>query len=295
MSVLGYGKILKIYNSLYEVFDPKSLNTQTCHKQKKIEHLVVGDDVIFDSNGGKGNIVEVKPRKNMLTHPCIANVDVVFYISALKNPEYKLYQIDLFLAYLFSLNIKAKLVFTKKDLVHQDGFKDLGFYASLGFEPLFLNSLDLKPEEKKQIHEEIKNKVIVFAGGSGVGKSTLLKNLSMNINVKTDEISRKTLKGKQTTKQVSLYCLDSHKTFIADTPGFSFFDESLFKQIDLTRGFPEFQTLAAQCRFSNCSHQEEPDCSIKQAAEKKLIKKSRYDSYRMLYSQLEKIKKRCDY
>ena len=295
MSVINSGKILKIFNNLYEVFDFKSLNIQVCYKQKKVQKIAVGDEVTFDNEGAKGNILEVKPRKNLLSHPCVANVDMIFYVVALTNPEYQFFQIDWFLAYLTSLNIKAKLIFTKKDLVQKAEIEKLKLYSSLGFETFFLNALDLEAEEKAEIYKQMKNKTVVFVGGSGVGKSTLLKQLCMDTRIIIDEVSLKTLKGKQTTKQVSLYYLDLYKTFVADTPGFSLFDDNLFRQIDPGKGFPEFHQYAVKCRFSDCTHQEEPDCCVKQAVEKEQIKKTRYDSYMMLNRQLEKIRKRCDY
>ena len=128
-------------------------------------------------------------------------------------------------------------------------------------------------------------KTTALAGPSGVGKSTLINQLSPEIQMETGEISKKIGRGKHTTRHAQLISLDEH-SYLVDTPGFTSLTVDDFKLEELASCFPEFAQYEPQCRFRGCSHLNEPDCAVRAALEQNLISESRYHSYGLLYQEL---------
>jgi ribosome biogenesis GTPase len=128
------------------------------------------------------------------------------------------------------------------------------------------------------LRKELKGKISVVAGPSGVGKSTLLNALAPGLELVTGDVSEKTQKGRHTTTHVALHPIDED-TFIADTPGIREYGLVDIEPDELFHFFPEFIPLADACRFPNCSHDHEPDCAIKEAVERGEIHPMRYRSY----------------
>ena len=147
-------------------------------------------------------------------------------------------------------------------------------------------------EGVEHLRKLIQGKLVAFTGNTGVGKSSMLNALCPQLNLATGQVSEKLGRGRHTTRHVELFCLDGD-TFVADTPGFSSFDteqmDVLLKE-NLQYAFPDFAPYLGNCRYHDCSHRKEPDCSIRAAVEAGKIEATRYDSYLRLYEKAEQVK-----
>ena len=138
--------------------------------------------------------------------------------------------------------------------------------------------------EVNEIKKIVKNKLVVLAGQTGAGKSSLLNHLDSNLDIKTDEISEALGRGKHTTRHVELY--EIGEGLIADTPGFSALDLKDMDKVQLKDTFIEFSNY--ECKFRDCMHKKENDCGVKKAVEEKLILQSRYNNYLLFLEEVEK-------
>ena len=134
---------------------------------------------------------------------------------------------------------------------------------------------------------------MALAGPAGVGKSTILNRLIPHAKAETGKISSKSDRGKHTTRHAELFTIDEeHGTMIFDTPGFTSFDILEAEEEELQHFYPEMAECLGGCRYHNCKHLSEPECSVRQAVEDGKIAKERYESYK---SQLEEIRKARQY
>ncbi len=284
------GIVCKVHNNLYTILATESKQEILAFKKKSIDSPAVGDQVEFDSDEQGKIITKIKPRKNLIKKPLLANIDLILFVVALADPDYSFYLIDSFLSYYSHLNVTPVILFNKNDLSNDLKKQKLNIYTELGYNCYFLNALNLTKEDKDALFKLITNKTIAFAGNSGVGKSTLINHLFGKEFIKTGAISEKTRKGKQTTTQTILYYHKEHNCFLADTPGYSMIDIATLKEANVEQLFPEFAKLEGQCKFDNCKHLTEPGCAIKQAIHNGNIAASRYDSYLKITAELKKLK-----
>lgn len=234
----------------------------------------VGDNVIIENN----TIISLEKRKNELIRPIVANVDKVFIVTSLVEPDLNLNLLDRILCQVEYNNIEAILVFSKADLINQTKFDHIiNYYKSLNYK------VYLSPNEYQLIKAEINNNICVVAGQSGVGKSTLI-NLFDQFNIKTDTISKALGRGKHTTRCCELLTVDNG--YIADTPGFGMVNLEM-DLVSLSQSFKEF--FDCKCKYNPCLHINEPQCQVKEKVENKVILQSRYNNY---LSFVEEIKKR---
>lgn len=273
------GIILKGYSGFYYVKWNNIIyecSLRGKNRLKKIRFLP-GDFVEFESlPNEKGVIDELLPRRNELIRPPIANVDQVIIVTSLINPD--LWLIDRLTVLALWNDVQPIICFNKCDQVNDDIISDLlSIYQKTQF-PLVVTSAKKRIgiEELKKILE---NRISVFAGPSGVGKSSIINAIEPGFQLKTGEISEKLKRGKHTTRHVELLPLSSGG-LVADTPGFS----SLVLPPDIVREdlpflFPEFEDFRRECKFSICLHKSEPQCSVRQAVSEEKISKSRYDNY----------------
>lgn len=251
-----------------EVFICKPLGV---FRHKKITPKV-GDIVIIENN----TITEIKPRKNELVRPFVSNVDKVFIVTSLVEPDLNLNLLDRIICQVEYANIEIVLIFTKVDLVNLTDYQEvINYYKSLNYK-VYLSPLDYE-----QIKQEINDCICVVAGQSGVGKSTLI-NLFDDFNVKTDTISKALGRGKHTTRCSEL--LPVGNGYIADTPGFGTLDLDM-DVVTLSQTFREF--FECKCKYNPCTHLNEPACMVKEKVEKNIIKKSRYENYKAFVSEIK--------
>lgn len=266
------GKIIKIISNLYTVKTNDGFidcRARGKFRKEKITPLV-GDVCTIDVENNY--ILEIKPRKNELTRPQIANVDAALIVTSLKKPNLSLNLLDKMISIISINHIEPILLFTKLDLLNKEEKKEFKklkkYYQSIGYKVL-------TNQEYRKLNKILKNKIVVVTGQTGAGKSTLLNKLDKNLNLKTDEISESLGRGKHTTRHVELFKLKHF--YIADTPGFSSLEIGTISKDAIRSSFIEFQNYS--CPFKDCMHTKEKECRVKEAVEKKEILPSRYQSY----------------
>jgi ribosome biogenesis GTPase len=255
------GLIIKAISGEYTIIDqenkihvakPRGLFRFKEHAPK------VGDWVEFDA---KHKVIQkIAQRRNELNRPVIANVDKVFLVFSVREPDLNLRLLDRLLAIIEYMDIEIVIVFTKLDLLADRGdFDQINeYYRSIGYKT-YLSGLNAIPV--KEIKAEIDGYISVLAGQSGAGKSTLLNALDPSFQLKTDVISRALGRGKHTTRHVELLRVEGG--WIADTPGFGNVDFDIPDLLTLSHSFREFFAHSDKCKFNRCLHLDEPGCAIK--------------------------------
>ncbi len=223
-------------------------------------------------------IEDIEERKNLLIRPKVANVDKVLVVQTFKLPPFDDFLLDNLLVVYDYLGVEPVIVFNKIDLL-DDSEKEklqeiINIYKDAGYE---VYKISTKTEEGiEKLKNSLEGSIIIVAGPSGSGKSSLVSKLT-GLNLETQEVSQKTKRGRHTTTGVRLYKI-SQNTFIADTPGFSSVDALVFMDKKQVKDyFREF--LRYDCKFSNCTHTKEPDCGVKEAVKKGEISCQRYKNY----------------
>lgn len=283
------GQILKIHSDFYYVesdnvvFECKL--RQVLRKQKQL--IYVGDYVEFES----GAIVNILPRKNFITRPTVANIDQVIIISAIKEPDLDYLQLNRYIAFAKYHNLSTVLCFNKNDLSNDDSIieKVFSIYEPLGFDILFTSALE--GDGLVDFKNILRNKTSVLCGASGVGKSSLINQVS-NKNLRTKKVSEKTGRGTHTTRHCEILSIDETSR-IVDTPGFSNlkFDFLLPNEVDSL--FVEMEPYRGLCKYQNCLHVNETDCAIK--AHIGVIDISRYESYIVFVDEAKEYKEKVKY
>lgn len=241
---------------------------------------VVGDRVEFED----GYLLKVLPRDNQLIRPMVANVDVAVVVTAMKEPVFSTNLLDRQLIALESQQISPIIYFTKTDLLSDQEAKDfqvvLDGYQEIGY-PTFFSRPPFDQATLDELMTNLDGKIVTMMGQTGAGKSTLLNHLAPDLNLATGEISNALQRGKHTTRKVSL--LQVQGALIADTPGFSSYEDFPMTVQELPDYFPEMRRLSSQCRFRGCLHLKEPGCAVKKALEDGIIMTSRYDNYQQFH------------
>jgi ribosome biogenesis GTPase len=273
-------------NGLYEC------RARGIFRKEKIVPLV-GDNVkigIVDEENKKGVVEEIFERKTELIRPPIANVNKAIIVFAIKNPSPNLSLLDRFIVLAEKEGLEIVIVLTKVDLStteEVDRIKNI--YELSGYKVIPVSNKENLNIDK--IKEELSNNIVVFAGPSGVGKSSLLNHIDNNLKLQTGEVSDKIKRGKHTTRHAELLKLECGG-MVADTPGFSSLTLDDIDETELKEYFIEFNDFD-DCRFgSRCIHEKEPSCSVKEAVENGEISKKRYDSYIQLLNEIRQGKRR---
>lgn len=252
---------------------------------------LVGDRVLIKINkeDNTGYVEEIYDRTTELIRPPVANVNQAVIVFAVKKPDPNLWLLDRFLLLASYQGLDAIICINKSDL-DVDGEIDniYDIYKKAGYQIIKTSCTNrIGIDELKR---QLKDKITVFAGPSGVGKSTLLNNIQSNLKLQTGEISQKTSRGKHTTRHVELIELDSGG-WVVDTPGFSTLDIDFIKEDELIKYFIEVYDRSSLCRFSGCSHNKEPGCEVKKAVEDREISQSRYDNYLSMLQEVKDIRR----
>lgn len=258
---------------------------------------LIGDNVLItlmheDNSKDKYEIAvieEILDRKNSLIRPPVANVDQAIVVFSVTYPEIHLDLLDKFLIIIEEENIKPYIVLNKIDEGKEENYHYvIDRYTKVGYEVLCLSAK--KEINIEMLKEKLKDKTTVFAGPSGVGKSTLLNTIEKGLRLETGVISDKIKRGKHTTRHVELIPL-SMGGFVLDTPGFTSLQLEGIDKDDLKYYFKEFKNFEGQCKFTGCSHTHEPGCAIKKALEEGSVLDERYVSYIAYYNQLKDIRR----
>lgn len=261
---------------------------------KSTNPIAVGDYVDFDletdNNKVTGIIHNIYDRTNYIvrksvnlskqTHIIASNIDQVFLLVTINNPPTFTTFIDRFLITAEAYSVKAILLFNKIDTYDEETLLEVKYLAALyrkiGYECIGISAKTGKNIDK--VKQLMKDKVSMFTGHSGVGKSTLINKIEPNLNLKIKEISAQHMQGQHTTTFAEMYDL-SFGAKIIDTPGIKGFGVVDMDKEEVGDYFPEFFKLKQDCKFNNCLHVREPKCAVKVALENGDIAYSRYKSY----------------
>ena len=264
---------------------------------KSTNPIAVGDVVDFDVDNvdeqNIGTIHTIHERKNYIVrksvnlshqmHIIASNIDVVLLLVTINNPPTTTSFIDRFLVTAEAYGIEAVIVFNKIDTFDEATLDEQLYmqyiYTNIGYKCLRVSAQEgTGVEELKAL---MKDKVSMFSGHSGVGKSTLVNTLEPSLNLKTKQISASHSQGMHTTTFAEMFDL-AFGAKIIDTPGIRGFGIVDMEKQEIGDYYPEFFALKEQCKFNNCLHKDEPNCAVKDALDKDEIAWSRYKSYLQL-------------
>ena len=233
---------------------------------------LVGDIVAVDDINNY--IIAIKERRNSLIRPSIANVDVALIVISVKEPIIDYHLLDKLLTIISYHHVEPIICLTKIDLLEKEEEKILKrkmkYYQKAGYRVLTNQHL-------RELKNIFKNKITVFTGQSGAGKSSLLNKLDQKLSLKTNEISKSLGRGKHTTRCTTLY--EINDGLVADTPGFSMVDFHGMSKVDIRNNMKEMYNNLDKCKYRDCMHIKEEGCYIKKMVENGEILVSRYNNY----------------
>jgi ribosome biogenesis GTPase len=279
------GTIVKALSGFYyvRVRDPKppgdriySCRARGIFKKDGISPLV-GDEVMIDIlDEEDGFVTDILPRKNSFIRPAVANIDLFVATVAVRNPRPHPETLDRFLTSAETASADAIICVNKTDLGPTDFLTDI--YGSV-YDVL---AVSVKTGEGMDaLKDRLADRRCAFAGPSGVGKSSIINFLLGRNEIETGGVSRKTGRGKHTTRRVEIFVTDFGAELF-DTPGYTSFDGAMASPAELDGLFPEIARLREGCRFDDCTHADEPDCAVRRAVDAGEIAASRYRSYRRM-------------
>lgn len=283
------GIIIENISNIFKIICENELYTCDARGKLKKDDIkpVVGDKVNFEITKIEektGVIEEILPRKNYIKRPKIANINQIVLVISSKMPKPDLLMLDKQLVFAEYMNIRPVIVINKIDLAKEIAEEIKEQYKFTNYEIIETNAK--KNIGIYELRNVLKNKISVFSGNSGVGKSTLLNDLFEDNLTLEGKISSKNKRGKNTTTTVKLYELEEN-TFIADSPGFSTFDIYEIETTNLAEYFVEFKEYIENCEFVGCTHIKEENCGIKQALKENKISQNRYERYIKIYEELK--------
>lgn len=308
IEVVKKGLVVKSTGLWYEVYTKEGV-TYRCRiigkfrllGMKLTNPVAVGDTVDFEPENeiektGVINkihnrinyVVRQSPRKKHYLHLIASNIDQAVLIVTINYPNLKQGFIDRFLLMTEPYNIPVIIVFNKSDLYDLGDMNVFGnlklIYEKIGYKCLLTSALT--GEGKSELMSELKGQTSLLAGQSGVGKSTLINSIQPGLELKTQILSQHTGKGQHTTTFAELYMLDSGGNII-DTPGIKGLTFNNLSVLDVAHNFREFFEFSSKCRYSNCTHRNEPGCAVKEGIENGDISELRYMNYLQILEEIE--------
>ena len=293
------GIVIKSTGSWYEVRNEDG-EVVLCRLRGKIRldgirttnPVAVGDKVIFEKENNKDTCVinKILPRYNVIvrksvnlskaSHIIASNIDQAILVATIAHPRTSTGFMDRFLVTAEAYHIPTTIVFNKCDLYDDEQLayanELISTFENIGYHAFMVSAkTGFQCDELKEI---MKDKVNLFSGHSGVGKSALINRLDSNLNVRVGDISEVHEKGKHTTTFSQMFPL-AFGGYIIDSPGIKEFGLYDMEKETLAQRFPEMRNLMHECKFSNCTHLHEPHCAIKDAVGQNIIADWRYNDY----------------
>lgn len=287
---MAEGQIYKIHSDFYYV--DTGVGTFECKARevlkKQREKILVGDFVEFEN----GHITKVLPRKNFIKRPSVSNIDQIVIVSALKEPDLDLLQLNRYIALARYYGIKTVLCFNKEDLKLEKNLKNkiIDVYKKLGFDIVFTSATEHKGI--KAFEKLLEGKISVLCGNSGVGKSSLINAINPDLHLKTKAVSEKLQRGTHTTRHCEIIKINENSR-IVDTPGFSNVKFDFILPAEVDKLFDEMLPYCGTCKFSDCLHINEDGCNV--LAHINDIDNSRYDSYLAFVEEAREYKEKIKY
>lgn len=274
-------QIIQINSNLAVVSN--NIDTHICKIKGIFKHTkinkkpLVGDFVDIVEINNEWIIRDILPRHTHIIRPSVANIDTVILVQSIIEPDFNFHLLMKFLAYYEYFVNDVILVFTKYDIASSEQLSKFNiFYEALVNDGYTVICLPNETNWKK-MQDILNGKLFCLAGNSGVGKSTMINKLLPNLNLKTQEISKSLNRGKHTTTTATI--INGSNYQLMDTPGFSSIDINLLTKLELSKSYHDFKQLSLQCKYSNCLHNNEPNCAIKNAVQNKQISQLRYEQY----------------
>lgn len=289
------GSLYTVKNDYGEIVNCKARGKFRIKGIRSTNPIAVGDRVqfVYDDANEMGLIKVIEPRKNYIirksinlsheSHILATNIDLAFLVVTLSIPETTTMFMDRFLVSAEAYQIPVVILFNKMDMYQEADLERVEALKSI-YEPLGYPCMEVSAISGLNISElkaKMRNKTTVFVGHSGVGKSSLVKAINSDIDLKISAISSIHLTGKHTTTFAEMFEWEKD-SYIADTPGIKAFGLIDFKKQEISHYFPEIFEASHQCKFQNCTHSHEPGCYVKEAVENGELSESRYYNYRMM-------------
>ena len=284
------GIIVKALSGFYYVDAQGEIVTCRARGKFRNEGItpLVGDRVkIIKTEGQSGRLEEILPRKNTFQRPAVSNIDTVVVIAAAVNPVTDPFLIDRVAAIAAHKGAGVIVCINKSDI--DPGTKLRDIYVRAGIATV--NTSALTGRGIPELLGLMGDKVCVFTGNSGVGKSSILNCIEPGFSIATGQVSDKLGRGRHTTRHTELYRLPGG-ALVADTPGFSSFDiekMELMTPQELQYAFVEFRPYIGSCRYTGCAHIKERGCAVREAVLAGEIPESRHASYARLYGLIKSI------
>lgn len=287
------GRIIKGVGGLYFVKTTEGVIKSRARGVFRVEKTIplIGDlvNIRISEEDNMGYIIDIKERKTELLRPAVANITQAIIVMSVKNPEINTWLLDKFLLMAEYENLNIVIVFNKSDLDNKKAEELKEIYEKAGYEVVIAStSLDVGIDDVKKY---LKDNISVFAGPSGVGKSSLLNKIHKGFKLEIGDISAKNKRGKHTTRHIELLELDDN-SFVLDSPGFSSLSLNFIEDESEVRNyFKEIHEYGKDCKFLSCLHNKEPGCAVKNAVEKNNINNSRYTNYLLLLEEVKNIRR----
>ncbi len=286
-------QVIKMYNGFYYLQVVGQEELLSCRLRGRIKRnkgaVVTGDYVEYQMlEDGTGVIESCLPRRTLLKRPAVANIDQVLITFAARQPDLNQLLLNRFLVLAEWSGIPEIVICINKCDLLEEKADFLQDYVQAGYKLLMVSA------QEGQGIQELKNllagRVTVFAGPSGVGKSSLLNAVDSNLELATGKISDKIKRGKHTTRAACLLPLPGGGT-VVDTPGFSAAELENIDKAQLAHYFPEFRPYIEKCYYNTCTHSHEPDCAVKEAVAAGAICQARYEAYLNILQTINERKK----
>ncbi|WP_400163282.1 ribosome small subunit-dependent GTPase A [Brevibacillus sp. TJ4] len=289
------GRIVKAVSGFYYVADGENVyfcRARGLFKKKgaKITPLV-GDWVVYDpTNGEEGYVMEVRERTSELVRPPISNVDQAVLVFSMYKPMFSSLLLDKFLVHTERAGIDSVIVLSKADQADEEEVAQIvKQYEAIGY--TVIPTSTVQDRGISEVRELLRDRISVFAGQSGVGKSSLINRLFPGVSLQTGDVSEKLGRGKHTTRHVELIPLEGGG-YVADTPGFSSLEFGDMTELDLAESFRDFAALSDGCKFRGCLHMSEPSCAVRDALEAGELSAERYAHYKQFHEELKEFLRR---
>ncbi|MGP3560905.1 ribosome small subunit-dependent GTPase A [Geobacillus sp. BK01] len=292
---MAEGQIIKALSGFYYVLSEGNVfqcRGRGVFRKQKVTPLV-GDRVVFTATSEtEGYILDIRERQNELIRPPVANVEQAILVFSAVSPDFSAKLLDRFLVLIESKEIAPVIVISKMDLLDGEGKETIARYVHdyrrIGYEVIETSAVTRGGLD--ELATLLYGRISVFAGQSGVGKSSLLNALCPDLQLKTGDISSHLGRGKHTTRHVEL--LEVAGGLVADTPGFSALEFDEIELDELPNYFPEFRAYGEGCKFRGCLHIAEPKCAVREAAAAGDIAPYRYDHYLSFVAEMKERKPR---
>ena len=281
------GIVIKFHSNFVVVKDDEEDFTTLCtlrgrFKLSKIKPMV-GDRVEYITSQDRGRIESIMPRISVIERPRVSNVDNVVVVVSRSKPYVQYSMIDRIVAGVSLSKVNVVIALNKIDITEQ---KEIENFKRVYSPYSTVLTSTINGEGLDDLEKELEGHISVFAGPSGVGKSSLLNSI-LSLELKTGQVSNATNMGRHTTTSASLLELKGDG-FVVDTPGYITVEFKNVAPLQVQELFPEIKAASSMCLFDDCLHNAEPECHVKELVKSGDIPRSRYKSYLNILEETEK-------